>query len=67
MEHLETFAKSLGMRYLWLTTMKKGKALKFYQQLGYSVKSEQMLPYENARPEEKEMYILAKEVFTVVP
>ncbi len=67
LEQLETYAKGLGMRYLWLATMKKGEALKFYQKLGYSIKGEQILPFENARPEEKGMYILVKEIFNAVP
>ena len=62
MEELETMALSLKIRHFWLATMKKGKALLFYQELGYTIIGEQVLPFENARQEEKEMYLLAKEL-----
>lgn len=59
---LETMAIHFKIRYLWLATMKKGKALPFYQELGYGIFGEQELPFENAKPEEKEMYLLVKEL-----
>jgi GNAT superfamily N-acetyltransferase len=62
LEKLETMALSLKIRHLWLATMKKGRALLFYQELGYAIIGEQDLPFENARQDEKEMYLLAKEL-----
>ncbi len=62
LEQLETIALQYDIRHLWLATMKKGRALQFYQELGYSIIGEQELPFENAKPDEKEMYLLAKKL-----
>ncbi len=62
LEKLEAMALNLQIKHLWLATMKKGRALLFYQELGYTIIGEQVLPFENARQEEKEMYVLVKEL-----
>ena len=62
LEKIESKALDLNIRNLWLDTMKKGRALKFYQQFGYTIIGEKLLPFKNARQEEKGMYILKKEL-----
>jgi len=62
LEKLEAMALSLKIRHLWLATMKKGSALLFYQELGYTIIGEQQLPFENARQDEQEMYLLLKQL-----
>lgn len=62
LEKLESMALGLQISHLWLATMKKGSALLFYQELGYTVFGEQLLPFENARQDEKEMYLLLKKL-----
>lgn len=64
---VEAIAAGLGIRNLWLDTMKKGRALKFYQQFGYTIIGEKMLPFENAKQDEKEMYVLLKELRPLGP
>jgi GNAT superfamily N-acetyltransferase len=49
-----------GGKSIYLLTMKKGRALAFYQKLGYRILREEKLPFENAIPEERGMYLLAR-------
>lgn len=62
LEQLEEMAIGLKISHLWLATMKKGSALRFYQELGYTIVGEQELPFENAKQDEKEMYLLIKKL-----
>lgn len=62
LEKMEAMALRHQIRHLWLATMKKGRALSFYQELGYTIIGEQILPFKNARQDEKEMYLLVKEL-----
>jgi GNAT superfamily N-acetyltransferase len=59
---VEAYALSIHKRFLWLDTMKKGPALSFYCTNGFRIIGEKELPFENAKPEEKGMYILVKEL-----
>jgi GNAT superfamily N-acetyltransferase len=63
LKQTETMALNLQARYIWLATMQKGRALSFYQDLGYAIIGDQKLPFENAREEEKGMFLLVKELF----
>lgn len=58
----EAFALSIHKRFLWLDTMKKGPALSFYCTNGFRIIGEKELPFENAKPEEKGMYVLVKDL-----
>ncbi|GGD56778.1 GNAT family N-acetyltransferase [Muriicola marianensis] len=53
-------ARQLGMGYICLSTMQKGRALSFYLKMGYEILREEVLPFENAIPEEKGMYLLGR-------
>ncbi|NNE03005.1 MAG: GNAT family N-acetyltransferase [Eudoraea sp.] len=59
---VENYAQSLGKSILWLEAMKKGRALSFYKQHGFSIIQENELPFKESIPEERGMYILKKEV-----
>ncbi len=56
------YAKSLEKEILWLDTMKKGRALSFYQDFGFRIVGEKRLPFKSALEDQKAMYILAYEI-----
>ena len=57
---LETHAKKLGKKVIWLDTMQKGNALRFYLKNGFVIHSESLLELPHAIEEERPMWILAK-------
>lgn len=56
---LHHISREEGGESIYLLTMRKGRALPFYQKLGYRILRAEMLPFENAIPEERGMYLLA--------
>lgn len=57
---LHATVRKMGMHSVYLLTMRKGRALAFYQKMGYRILREALLPFENAVPEERGMYVLGK-------
>ncbi len=57
---LHALSHKKGGESIYLLTMRKGKALTFYQEIGYHILREEMLPFENAIQEERGMYLLAR-------
>ncbi len=57
---LHDLSSKRGMRYIYLATMQKGRALSFYLKMGYTILREEILPFENAIPEEKGMFLLGR-------
>ena len=55
---ITAYARSLGKIVLWLDTMKKGRALSFYQEFGFQIVGEKELEFERVLENEKPMYIL---------
>jgi len=51
-------AHSMGKKVLWLDTMKKGRALKFYLDLGFEIFGEKLLEFPNALDDQRPMYRL---------
>ena len=56
------YARSLEKDILWLDTMKKGRALSFYQDFGFRIVGEKKLPFQSALEDQSAMYILAYEI-----
>ncbi len=56
--HIIELSVTLGKEILWLDTMQKGKALKFYLQLGFEIFGERLLHFSNAIDDERPMYQL---------
>ncbi|MEM8848254.1 MAG: GNAT family N-acetyltransferase [Bacteroidota bacterium] len=59
---LETHAKKLGKRVIWLDTMQKGDALRFYLRNGFIIHRESLLELPHAIEDERPMWILAKRI-----
>ncbi|MEM9362836.1 MAG: GNAT family N-acetyltransferase [Bacteroidota bacterium] len=57
---LETHAKKLKKKVIWLGAMKKGNALRFYLKNGFTIHGESKLELPNAIDEERPMWILTK-------
>ncbi len=57
---LHDLSREEGGESIYLLTMRRGRALSFYQKLGYRILREEILPFENAIPEERGMYLLAR-------
>ncbi|WP_163692998.1 GNAT family N-acetyltransferase [Muriicola jejuensis] len=57
---LHTLSRKRGMGYIYLATMQKGRALSFYLKMGYEILRKETLPFENAIPEEKGMFLLGR-------
>ncbi|MEX0274560.1 MAG: GNAT family N-acetyltransferase [Flavobacteriaceae bacterium] len=55
-------AQEMGKKVVWLDTMKKSRALPFYQGYGFHIVGETQLPYQHIRKGEREQYILVKEI-----
>lgn len=51
-----------GKKVLWLDTMKKGRALDFYLDLGFHIIGEKDLSYPSVLNDQKEMYLLVYEI-----
>ncbi len=50
--------ESMGKKILWLCTMKKGRALEFYLDLGFEIFGEKLLPFPNVLDDQRPMYKL---------
>lgn len=57
---LHAMCRQMGMGYISLTTMQKGRALSFYLKMGYEILRKEVLPFENALAEERGMYLLGR-------
>ncbi|MGX1929546.1 GNAT family N-acetyltransferase [Flagellimonas sp. 2504JD4-2] len=57
---IESYAKNLGKKILWLDTMQKGGPIKFYLKNGFTIKKEGRLDLPGAIPSEKAMWVLTK-------
>lgn len=57
-------ARRMEKRVLWLDTMQKGPALKFYLDAGFEIAGEQNLPIPGVLDDEKAMFILLKRLNT---
>lgn len=51
-------AESKGKKVLWLDTMKKGRALNFYLNLGFEIFGEKLLEFPNVHDDQRPMYKL---------
>ena len=61
MEAVAQLAIHMGRRFVWLETMQKGPAKRFYKKLGYRVLGETAVPYPEVLPSEKAMWIMGRE------
>ncbi len=59
---IEKEAIDLKKKVVWLDTMQKGKPLQFYLKNGFKIKRESELTILGAKPSEKAMYILTKQL-----
>ncbi|QLG46266.1 GNAT family N-acetyltransferase [Costertonia aggregata] len=55
-------ANKLHKTILWLDTMQKGPALKFYLKNGFEIFDKTKIPFENVIEPEKAMYIMVKTI-----
>jgi len=62
LKFIEGFARSLNKKYVWLDAMQKGNPVHFYQKNGYKIKRESEVVLPKAKPSEKAMWILTKEL-----
>lgn len=62
LEFVETYAKKLAKKVIWLETMKKGKALNFYKNNGFEIAGETQIDLRGVLPEEKGMWVLIKRI-----
>lgn len=62
LEWIENHARSLKKKVLWLDTMQKGNPIQFYQKNGFVIKRESELSLPGAKPSEKAMWILTKQL-----
>lgn len=60
LKEIERLAREMGMEWIWLEAMQKGRALQFYLDKGFEKAGETRLPFPNAREEERPMFILVK-------
>nr|WP_299343541.1 GNAT family N-acetyltransferase [Allomuricauda sp.] len=56
------YAKKLNKNLIWLDTMQKGPQLNFYLKNGFEKKKASRLKLEDAKEEEKAMWIMAKHI-----
>ena len=59
---VESYCLKANRQVLWLETMQKGPALKFYLKNGYEILKEKQLKYEQVLEKQKPMYVLMKKV-----
>ena len=57
---VEVLALTFKKKTIWLEAMKKGKPLNFYQNNGYQIVAETKITLGGIKPEECEMWVLAK-------
>ena len=62
LDFVREFARSRDKDILWLDTMKKGRALSFYLEYGFTIVGEKDLGFNEAIHSEKPMYILQYEL-----
>lgn len=55
-------AKEIQKEIVWLDTMQKGPAIKFYFKNGFEIHSENKVPYKEVLIEERLMWIMLKKV-----
>ncbi|WP_182859174.1 GNAT family N-acetyltransferase [Flagellimonas aequoris] len=60
LQYIEDFARSIHKKTVWLDTMQKGNPILFYQKNGYAIKRESEVVLPGAKPSEKAMWILTK-------
>jgi Acetyltransferases len=60
LQYIEDYARSIGKKMVWLDTMQKGNPIFFYQKNGYVIKRESEVSLQGAKPSEKPMWILTK-------
>ena len=53
-------AKKRQKECVWLYTMKKGKALRFYEKHGYTIKNEGVVPFSTVLEDEREMWLMQR-------
>ncbi|MDC6367401.1 GNAT family N-acetyltransferase [Muricauda sp. AC10] len=59
---IESYAQGLNKKIVWLDTMQKGNPIHFYQKNGYEIKRAGEVKLPGAKPEEKPMWILTKQI-----
>lgn len=59
---IEDYARCIGKKVVWLDTMQKGNPIQFYQKNGFAIKRESELILAGAKPSEKAMWILTKQL-----
>jgi GNAT superfamily N-acetyltransferase len=59
---IENYAKNLKKDIVWLDTMKKGNPINFYLKNGFKIKKESELKLPGAKPSEKAMWVLTKQL-----
>ncbi|SDQ56870.1 GNAT family N-acetyltransferase [Flagellimonas zhangzhouensis] len=62
LQWIETKAKSLNKKLVWLDTMQKGNPIHFYQKNGYVIKRESEVILPGVLDTEKPMWILTKKL-----
>ena len=62
MDFIEDLALKNKKNYLWLESMQKGMALKFYQKRGFVVIGEKLLSYPGLVASERPMFIMSKKL-----
>lgn len=62
LQFIEGLAKGHNKKYVWLYAMQKGNPIHFYQKQGYKIKRESEVELPNAKPSEKAMWVLTKEL-----
>ncbi|MEM8507704.1 MAG: GNAT family N-acetyltransferase [Bacteroidota bacterium] len=62
LQFVEAYARKLGKKVIWLETMKKGKALNFYNNNGFEIAGETQIDLQGVLPDEKEMWVLTKKI-----
>ncbi|MEW2921437.1 GNAT family N-acetyltransferase [Muricauda sp. ANG21] len=59
---IEDYARKLNKKTVWLDTMQKGSPIEFYKKNGFVIKRESELLLPGAKPSEKAMWILTKQL-----
>ena len=59
---IENYARNLKKKVVWLDTMQKGGPIQFYKKNGYVIKRKSELALPGAKPSEKAMWVLTKQL-----
>jgi len=59
---VEKYCLNSNKQVLWLETMQKGPALKFYLKNGYHILKEKQLKFDQVLEKQKPMYVLMKKI-----